>query len=130
MNTLRPWLILAAAFAGGAAAAVGLQTAAQRFRDRHTATAEDRLRERVQDEVAVLVTRADAIAITVDGGLVRVSGYVLASELDGLLSRLTQLPGVHKVHNALSAVADPARFDELSSPGTEDDPRGQAYNGA
>lgn len=130
MNTLRPWVILAAAFAGGAAAVFGLESAAQRFRDRHGTTGEDRLRERVKDEVAVLVTRADAIAVTVDGGLVRVSGHVLASELDGLLSRLTQLPGVHKVHNALSAVADPARFDELSSPGIEDDPRGQAYNGA
>jgi hypothetical protein len=130
MTTLRPWLILAAAFAGGAAAVLAMDRAAQRFRDRREALQEDRLRERVKDEVAILVSHADAVEVTVDGGLVRVSGYVLATELDGLLSRLPHLPGVHKVHNALSAVADPARFDELTSPGTEDDPRGQAYNGA
>ncbi|MFP5580129.1 MAG: ATP-binding cassette domain-containing protein, partial [Acidimicrobiia bacterium] len=36
----------------------------------------------------------------------------LANKQDRLLSQLTHLPGVHKVHNALSAVQDPARFEE------------------
>ncbi len=91
---------------------------------------EDRLRERVKDEVAILVSHADAVEVTVDGGLVRVSGYVLATELDGLLSRLPHLPGVHKVHNALTMVHDPGRFDELSQRAPEDELRGQAYSGA
>lgn len=130
MNTLRPLLTLTAAFAVGAAAVFSVDRAVQRLRARHGATREERLRERVQDEVAVLVTHADAVTVTVDGGLVRVSGYVLATEMDGLLSGLTRLPGVHKVHNALSAVTDATRFDELSQPAMEDDPRGQAYSGA
>ena len=80
--------------------------------------------------MAILVSHADAVEVTVDGGLVRVSGYVLATELDGLLSRLTRLPGVHKVHNALSVVTDPGRFDELSQGAPDDELSGQAYSGA
>ena len=45
--------------------------------------------------------------------LLRVSGLVLASEMDRLLSQLTQLPGVHRVHNALSPVHDASRFEEM-----------------
>ena len=93
-----------------------------------------RLRERVKDEVAVQVSNADAIEVSVDGGLVRVSGYVLASEVDALLSRLTRLPGVHKVHNALSPVADARRFEELReralAQSDADNLRSQAYSGA
>ena len=59
-----------------------------------------------------LVSHPDAIQVSVDGGVVRVSGHVLASEQDRLLSQLTHLPGAHKVHNALSAVQDPDRFEE------------------
>jgi hypothetical protein len=42
---------------------------------------------------------------------------VLAKELDGLLSQLTDMQGVRKVHNALSTLNDPSGFGET--------PRGQ-----
>jgi hypothetical protein len=60
------------------------------------------LHERVRLRVAQLVTQPDAVEIHVDEGLVRVSGRVLPGELDGLLSQLTRVPGVHRVYNALA----------------------------
>jgi hypothetical protein len=132
---MRPWLNLAAAFAGGAAVVVCVDQAAMRRRHgREAMDSASRLRQRVQDEVATLVSRADAIEVTVEGGLVRVSGYVLAAEMDGLLSQLTRVPGVHKVHNALFAVPDPQRLDELRERAlaerNADDLASQPYSGA
>lgn len=79
------------------------------------------LRERVRVRVADLVSYPDAIEIQVDGGLVRVSGRVLAAELDRLLSQLTQVPRVYKVYNALVPVEDARALirvaDGLSGPG-------------
>lgn len=135
MLNMNPLLKLAAAFACGAAAVVCLDQAVRRSRQGGGALARSlRLRERVKDEVAVQVSNADAIEVSVEGGLVRVSGYVLASEVDALLSRLTRLPGVHKVHNALSPVADARRFEELReralAQSDADNLRSQAYSGA
>jgi hypothetical protein len=42
---------------------------------------------------------------------------VLEKELDGLLSKLTELPGVRKVHNALSVLNDPSGFGEVQRAG-------------
>ena len=128
-------LALVLAFAGGAAAVFGADLALRRLRGSASEFARAaRLRERVKDEVATLVSHADAIEVTVDGGLVRVSGYVLTSEQDALLAQLTRLPGVHKVHNALSAVADARRLNELLERAlAESDDLGlqtQAYSGA
>lgn len=107
---MSPFLSLAASFAVGAAAVCLLDQAVIRRRaHRH----EPRLRQRVEEQLAKLVSHPDAIKVSVEGGLVRVSGFVLAAEQDRLLTTLTQLPGVHRVHNALSAVDDPTRFDEL-----------------
>jgi hypothetical protein len=135
MNAMNPMLKLAAAFAAGALAVFCLDAAVRRRRYGDEAVARDwRLRERVKDEIAVRVSNPDEVAVKVEGGLVRVSGYVLAAEMDGLLSQLTRLPGVHKVHNALSPVADARRLEELreralaQSDGNE--LRSQAYSGA
>jgi hypothetical protein len=131
---MKPWLNLAAAFAGGAAAVVCLDRATTRRHGRALLAEASRLRQRVQDEVATMVSYPDTIEATVDGGLVRVSGYVLAAEMDGLLSQLTRVPGVHKVHNALSVVADPQRLDELRERAlaerNADDLASQPYSGA
>ena len=54
-----------------------------------------------------------AISVDVENGVVRVSGQVLAKELDGLLSRITGVAGVRKVHNALDALSDPSGFGEV-----------------
>lgn len=74
------------------------------------------LRERVRMRIAELVSFPDAIEVQADGGLVRVSGHVLAAELDRLLSQLTRVPRVHRVYNALVSVQDPSAF-ETRAPG-------------
>lgn len=130
----KPWWSVAAALAAGAALVFGLDLAIARWRERGGPQMRSaRLRERVCDEIAGLVSYADAIEVAVEGTVVRVSGYVLAAEKDGLLSRLTCLPGVHRVHNALSEVSDPARLEQLRrrNDGTDiDDLRAQSYSGA
>jgi hypothetical protein len=127
---MKPFLNLAAAFAAGAAAVYFLDQAVMRRRAHRQ---EPRLRKRVDEELAALVSHPEAIKVSVEGGLVRVSGFVLLAEQDRLLTRLTQLPGVHRVHNALSAVADASRFDELrrgtASPGSGDELQAQSYMG-
>jgi osmotically-inducible protein OsmY len=70
------------------------------------------LRERVMARLGHLVSHPGAIDVSVNEGIVRVSGQVLAQELDGLLTQLTRLPGVHKVHNALGVLQDPSGFGE------------------
>lgn len=127
---MKPFLNLAAAFAAGAAAVYFLDRAVMRRRARRQ---EPRLRKRVEAELATLVSHPDAIKVSVEGGLVRVSGFVLLAEQDRLLTQLTQLPGVHRVHNALSAVADAGRFEELrrgmASPGAGDELQAQSHMG-
>lgn len=73
------------------------------------------LRERVMARLGHLVSHPGAIEVSVREGIVRVSGQVLAQELDGLLTQLTHLPGVHKVHNALAVLQDPSGFGEVQS---------------
>jgi osmotically-inducible protein OsmY len=70
------------------------------------------LRERVRARMGHLVSHPRAIEVSVEEGVVRLSGQVLAKELDGLLSQLTHMPGVRKVHNALAALNDPSGFSE------------------
>lgn len=108
---MHPLLNVISSFAAGAAAMYWLDSAVTR-RHRGTVVSEPRLGEQVQARIGKLVSHPDAIKVSVEGGLVRVSGLVLAGEMDRLLMQLTQLPGVHKVHNALSPVDDPQRFDE------------------
>jgi osmotically-inducible protein OsmY len=61
-----------------------------------------RLREAVRTHLDGLVSHPRAVEVEVSDGVVRVSGQVLAMELDGLLSQLVRIPGVHRVHNALA----------------------------
>jgi osmotically-inducible protein OsmY len=76
------------------------------------------LRERVLSRMGHLVSHPRAIEVEVNEGIVRLSGQVLAQELDGLLSQLTGMAGVRKVHNALSALNDPSGFGETSTEST------------
>jgi hyperosmotically inducible periplasmic protein len=75
-----------------------------------------KLRERVMARLGHLVSHPGAIDVSVSEGIVRVSGQVLAQEIDGLLTQLTHMPGVHKVHNALGVLQDPSGFGEAQSP--------------
>ncbi|HWI83061.1 BON domain-containing protein [Ramlibacter sp.] len=110
---MHPMLNILTSFAAGAAAMYWLDSAVSRRHAGGLFVSESRLGDQVQAQIGKLVSHPDAIKVSVDGGLVRVSGLVLASELDRLLSQLTHLPGVHKVHNALSPVQDAARFEEM-----------------
>lgn len=126
MNTLtRNSLGAAAAFAAGALAMYGLYSALGRRAadrpkvlgrfDRDTAFEPEndaQLRERVRERLGHWVSHPRAMEVDVNEGVVRVSGQVLAQELDGLLSQLTGMPGVRKVHNALSVLDDPSGFGE------------------
>jgi hypothetical protein len=109
---MHPILNVAASFVAGAAAMYWLDSAVSRRQAGGMVLTQSRLREQVQACIGRLVSHPDAIQVSVDGGVVRVSGHVLASERDRLLSQLTHLHGVHKVHNALSPVDDPDRFEE------------------
>lgn len=70
------------------------------------------LRERIRSRLGHLVSHPRAIEVSVEDGVVRLSGQVLATELDPMLSQLTHMPGVRKVHNALTALNDPSGFGE------------------
>lgn len=117
-----PLLKVAVAFAAGASATFWLGDLIGRPRS-PSPVDEARLRERVRARLADLVSRPDAIEVGVDGGIVRVSGRVLATELDELLLQLTDMPGVYKVHNALTAIDDPARFDQAPASDPSTPPR-------
>jgi hypothetical protein len=109
---------LAGGFAAGALATYGLARALER-RSAQPPRVLAHLRERVRARIADLVSRPEAIEVDVESGVVRVSGYVLASEVDGLLSRLTHLAGVHKVHNALTPLPDTGALEKaVARPGS------------
>lgn len=110
---MNPLLNVFASFAAGAAAMYWLDSAVARRHAGGVFVSESRLGEQVQARIGKLVSHPDAIRVHVEGGLVRVSGHVLADEMDRLLTQLTRLPGVHRVHNALSPVANADRFEEL-----------------
>jgi osmotically-inducible protein OsmY len=83
--------------------------------DRQSSTetqSDAQLRERVRSRMGHLVSHPRAIEVSVDDGVVRLSGQVLTKELDGLLSQLTGMTGVRKVHNALATLDDPSGFAE------------------
>ena len=116
-------LNLGAAFAAGALAVILLERVIARAQRvvpvRHWAddSQDDaQLRETVRSRLGSWVSHPRAIDVDVHGGVVRVSGQVLATELDGLLLQITGVPGVRKVHNALSALRDPSGFGEVPRP--------------
>lgn len=110
---MNPYQRVAAAFAMGAAATWLLGRAAMAMALRLARPPSDaQLRERVRSCLSELVTHPQAIQVSVEGGIVRVSGRVLAREIDSLLMQLTDLPGVYKVHNALSTLDDLGALDE------------------
>ena len=71
------------------------------------------LRDRVSSRLGDWVSHPGAIEVDVANAVVRVSGQVLAKELDGLLFQITGVPGVRKVHNALDVLSDPSGFGEV-----------------
>ena len=124
-QAMNPVAIVAGGFAGGVLAMLLLERIvaraqrvvparpANRLADYERSDDDARLRERVRSRLGDWVSHPGAISVDVENGVVRVSGQVLAKELDGLLSRITGVAGVHKVHNALDALSDPSGFGEV-----------------
>ena len=108
---MKDMLSVAGGFAAGVLAVCLLDVGRARFMERRDASvpgpsADFRLGERVRAKLGEWVSDPGAVEIKVVDGIVRVSGQVPANELDGLLSRLTGVRGVRKVHNALSSSSD------------------------
>ena len=61
------------------------------------------LRDRIQSRLGRMVSHPRAIQVSVDNGVVRLSGRVLAKEREGLLAQVQQMPGVQKLVNAMTA---------------------------
>ncbi len=59
------------------------------------------LESRVRSAMGHVISNAGAIAIQASGGVVTISGPVLVSEADGLLSCISAVPGVHEVRSQL-----------------------------
>lgn len=109
---MNPYLGVATAFVMGAAVTWFLGRGAIALRIEQPPT-DAQLREQVRARLRELVSYPEAVQVSVEGGIVRVSGRVLAREVDHLLMRLTDLPGVYKVHNALSTLDDLGALDEV-----------------
>ena len=110
---------LAASFAAGFLAVWLADRLVQHWTERSarsepTLQSDAKLRAQVRDRMDMLVSHPRAIEVEVHEGIVRVSGQVLAQELDGLLLQLLRVPGVLKVHNALASVDTPHAFGEAS----------------
>ena len=101
-------LNIATAFAAGAGAVFlldALRSAVQKriaARPQEHADDDARLRATVRARLDDLVSHPRAIEVEANDGVVRVSGQVLAPEIEGMLMQLLRIPGVRKVHNALS----------------------------
>jgi len=122
---MKPIVTVAGAFAGGVLAMVLLERLLGRAQRvvpvRQPAAApasresrdDAQLRQRVRSRLGAWVSHPGAIDVDVEDGVVRLTGQVLAKELDGLLSRILGVAGVLKVRNALDTLADPSGFGEM-----------------
>jgi osmotically-inducible protein OsmY len=100
MRTL--WNV-AVAFAAGAIAMYWVDAAMSRRRLSTEGPSDEQLRERIKARLPELVSQPEAVDIDVQSGVVRVSGQVPMEERSSLLMRLTDMPGVRMVRNAVSS---------------------------
>lgn len=122
---MKPIATVAGAFAGGVLAMLLLERLVARAQRvvparevrRAARGSEDQddaqLRQRVRSRLGDWVSHPGAIDVDVQDGVVRLTGQVLAAELDGLLSRIVGVAGVRKVRNALETLKDPSGFGEM-----------------
>jgi hypothetical protein len=96
-----PFAAAALSFAVGAALPWAIAEAAHRVRARPGPISDHIVLERVRARVAHIVTRPDAVDVTVENGIVRLAGDVSPEERDQLLTQLLWLPGVVRLRNAL-----------------------------
>jgi osmotically-inducible protein OsmY len=100
-STLAAWADVTAAFVLGAAITCLLAEAVDRQRHVPGPISDDIVRQRVRERVMQLVSRPDAVDVTVEQGIVRLTGDVLAQEREALLHGVVDMPGVWRVRNAL-----------------------------
>lgn len=66
------------------------------------------LRTAISQRLGQLVSYPQAVHVSVQHGVARLSGDVLAAERDGLLLQVREIPGVQKLVNAMTAHETPA----------------------
>ncbi|MEJ6023322.1 BON domain-containing protein [Ramlibacter sp. PS4R-6] len=96
-----PFAATALSFALGAALVWSVDAAVRRARARTGPISDDIVLERVRERVATIVSRPEAVEVSVENGVVRLAGQVPPEERDQLLSQLLWLPGVIRLRNAL-----------------------------
>ena len=74
------------------------------------------LRSRIRAALDRMVSHPGALNVTVEDGVVRLSGRVLAQERDGVLEQVQRLPGVARLVNAMSAHGDPQDIARRDAP--------------
>lgn len=74
------------------------------------------LRDQIRTRLGRLVSHPGAIDVSVNNGVVRLSGRVLAKERDGLLEQVQAMAGVQKLVNAMTALDDPQHMARRTLP--------------
>jgi uncharacterized membrane protein len=74
---------------------------------------DEKLAARVRSELGRVVSHPGAIEVEANQGRVRLSGHVLARELDDLLSAVSAVPGVRQVDNRLEVHETPDHIPAL-----------------
>lgn len=74
--------------------------------------ADAQLRDAIRERLGRLVSHPRALEVSVEHGVVRLSGNVLAKERDGLLEQVREMPGVQKLVNAMTAHDTPEGVTE------------------
>jgi len=98
----RPWLNVTAAFALGATMTWLASLLMDRLRKEDAPISDDVVLERVRERVFEIVNDPRAVQVTVENGIVRLSGQVAPEERDELLTQLLYMPGVVRLRNALA----------------------------
>lgn len=101
--------------ADGADRAGGLAAGPRRMARFSTRTPESDhwLFDRIRSRLGRLVSHLGAVHVEVEEGHVRLTGHVLAAEIERLLDVVRRMPGVQAVQNALAVHEDARNVPEL-----------------
>jgi hypothetical protein len=100
--TLPSWLGVTGAFAIGAAVVWLANWALEHLKHGPGPLSDDIVLSRVRSRIGQLVSRPEAVDVSVENGVVRLSGQVPPEERDALLTQLLYMPGVVRLRNALA----------------------------
>ena len=74
------------------------------------------LRDRIRDALDRMVSHPRALHVSVDNGVVRLGGRLLAKEREGVLEQVQRMAGVQKLVNAMTAHDDPQELARADRP--------------